>query len=376
MKAKRLVLLPFVVFTTALSSCQKAESSFSIYGPNGGATLLTYGTYLVHTIDDLKELNTDELSEKANAEEVFLLAVYQGEYSETCHCWTTFKSVVASYVDNYHEQIYLYNAHNQDETISDLKIKKVSESTPMLYIFKGKEQIGFFSYSSKKNKNIFEDTTGKALNEKVHQVVGKPKMYYIDETKLDELKESSTKTVVMYMRNGCGDCKYTIPNVIIPYITNNYCNSLYLFDMQYYYDLAKYYDSESSLHYEYDRVKEKYQLTQKSNANHGYLNGVVPTFHCYQSGQIVGSSVYFNDVISQKEDGSYYISDSFYSEDRLTSNRCYAHVNTNVLKGMAINNEDVITTASGYAYWSQEKAALYHTPLLKAFLDVHLINYW
>ena len=38
---------------------------------------------------------------------------------------------------------------------------------------------------------------------------------------------------------------------------------------------------------------------------------------------------------------------------------------------MNLNKEDVIETENGYMFWSQEKAASYHTPLLTAFLDTY-----
>ena len=69
--------------------------------------------------------------------------------------------------------------------------------------------------------------------------------------------------------------------------------------------------------------------------------------------------------------GNYYISNSFYDEDRLTSISYASKIDNNVLLGMKLPKEDVVTTSTGYAFWAQEKAAKYHDPLFKAFLDTY-----
>ena len=97
----------------------------------------------------------------------------------------------------------------------------------------------------------------------------------------------------------------------------------------------------------------------------------MPTIHFYKKGVLSDASVFFNDEVSQKEDGTYYISDSFYSEERLTSLKYAEYIDNNVLKGMEINKEDVVTTATGYTYWSQEKAAKYHAPLFQSFIECY-----
>ena len=138
--------------------------------------------------------------------------------------------------------------------------------------------------------------------------------------------------------------------------------------MQPYYDQQNEATSSSMV---YDQMKKSYKLTAEASPEFGFANGVVPTFHYYEKGVLKDASVYFNDEIAQKEDGSYYISDSFYSEERLTSIKYANNVEHNVLMCMNLPNEDVLSYEGNF-YWSQEKAAAYHTPLLKAFLDLYL----
>lgn len=366
MMKKYLALLAVVLTTPFLSSCQKEKEIEK--------ALLTYGTYIEVGVSNLPELDNDSLLEKVQSEEVFLLAVNQGEYSEGCLCWSTFLNVIENYINSFNEKVYIYNAQEQTDSTKDLGIKKINQSTPMLYIFKGKDQIASFSYSNKKDKTLFSDITGNEMNERVHQYVNRPKMFYVDENYIDEKIPKSKTSVVLFMRNGCDDCKYVIPNVIIPYIDRyQTISDFLLFDMQQYYEMQKQQDDGTK---PYDNLKEKYQLMENNGNLLGYQQGVVPTIHYYESGALKDSAVFFNDVIAKKEDGSYYISDSFYSEDRLTSLHYLNNVQNKVLKGMSLSADEVATTPSGYAYWLQEKAAVYHTPLFNAFLDYYVkLNY-
>lgn len=365
MMKKSLSLLAVTLIMPFLSSCQNEIVVDRV--------LLTYGTYIETSIADLPELDNDSLLEKAQSDEVFLLATHQGEYSESCLCWSTFLNVVVNYTNTFNEKVYVYNAQEQTESMKDLGIKKLDQSTPMLYIFNGQEQIVSFSYSNKKDKKIFSDLSGETMDEKVHQYVKIPKMYYVDEKYIDEKMMKRQSSVLLFMRNGCDDCKYVIPNVIIPYINETPTNQeIFLFDMQPYYDMQKQAGDGSK---PYDNLKNKYQLTENNGNLLGYQQGVVPTIQCYKDGVLKDSAVFFNDVIAKNEDGSYYISDSFYSEERLTSVHYLDGVMGNVLKGKSVKAEDVATTPSGYVYWLQEKAAVYHTPLFEAFLDYYLKAY-
>ena len=365
MMKKSLVLLTVMLTTPFLSSCQKEKTNVK--------NLLTYGSYIEVSVSNLPELDNDALLEKVQSEEVFLLATNQGEYSEGCLCWSTFLNVIENYTNSFKERVYLYNAQEQTDSMKDLGIKKINQSTPMLYIFKGKDQIAAFSYGNNKDKEIFSDISGKEMDAKIHQYVERPKMFYVDEKIIDQRILEQKTSVLLFMRSGCDDCKYVIPNVIIPYI-NHYsvANSILLFDMQPYYELQKQQDSSSK---PYDNLKEKYQLTENNGNLLGYQQGVVPTIHYYESGELKDSAVFFNDVVAKKDDGTYYISDSFYSEERLTSLHYLNNVQNKVLKDMSISADEVATTPSGYAYWLQEKAAVYHTPLFEAFLDYYVKAY-
>lgn len=355
MKKKIIYLLPLLFASFMLTSCEKEKVD------------LTYGTYVDIDINHLNEIDTTSLHNRLfNQKEVLLLAVHQGEYSKDCLCWSTYQNIIATYVNKYNEQVYVYNAQAQDETIKELNIAKLKESTPMLYIFNGTEKVASFSYSNNQDKKMFEETSGEAMYQRVHRYINEPKIHFVDTTFLDTKLEKHNNAVVLFMRSGCGDCKYVLPNTLIPYISShNVKSEMLLFDMQPYYDQQNEVTSSSMV---YDQMKKSYKLTAEASPEFGYANGVVPTFHYYEKGVLKDASVYFNDEIAQKEDGSYYISDSFYSEERLTSIK----YTKTVLKGKALSSDEVLKTSSGYEYWAQEKAALKHDPLLIAFLDLYL----
>ena len=360
MKKKHLLSVCLLVPFAVLASCQSNSNSKGNFN-------LTYGTYIEAKVNNLQTLSNDELLAKADSREVFLLAAYQGEYSEDCLCWSTFENAIVSFVNKYHRVVYLFDAQKQDETVKDFKIKKVNESTPMFYIFSGKEQITYFSYNNNQDKTVFNDTTGEALYARINKKVKAPKMFYVDGAYLDQSIKGTA--IVLYIRNGCGDCKYVIPNLLIPYINKNDINKeVLLFDMQSYYDAQNKVGVSST---PYDDIKDKYCLTEKASLSYGYLNGVVPTIQYYKDGILNDSAVYFNDSVDVDDEGNYYISNSFYDEDRLTSISYASKIDNNVLLGMKLPKEDVVTTSTGYAFWAQEKAAKYHDPLFKAFLDTY-----
>ena len=335
---------------------------------------LTFGTELKQDIHSLKELTTAELLDKAkNEQEVFLLATYQSEYSEDCLCWNTFQNIIANFINLTHDLVYIYNTQNIDDSIKHLNIEKPEDSTPCLYIFNGEQKVASFSYKNSKDKGIFEDLKGHTMQHRVRRFVERSLMHYVDVNYTESNSIKNTQgLVVLFMRRGCGDCSYAIPNIIVPYIKTHKINfGIRIIDLQDLYDLTKKEDATEEEKAQYQNIKDSCGLSESSNANFGYLNGVVPTLQYYQYGEIIDTSVFFNDEIGQKEDGSYYISNSFYSQERLTSIKYANDIENNVLKGMKLNSEEVISTTSGYTYWVQEKAAQYHKPLMEAFLECY-----
>ena len=361
MKKKCLVLLLVPFAFSSLTSCSSSKES------------LTFGTYVNQTLQSLEVLSDSQLINKADSNETFLLAVYQGGYSETCDCWITFQNIITSYMNKYNERVYVYDAQGQDGTTAHLKIEKINESSPSLYIFSGNTQLAKFTENRNKDKGIFTDTTCESMHKRIHKVVNKPKAYYVDDNYLKENLANSSKTIISFVRRKCGDCNYVIPNVIIPYINSkNIKANMWLFDMQDLYDLSNAETASEEEKKIYQGVKDRYGLSTTGNETYGYQKGVVPTTQYYENGILKDASVFFNETVEQREDESYFISDSYYSEERLQNLHYLKDVNfTTCLKGMELQNTSVLHNQSGKPYWSQSNAAKYHTPLLKAFLDYY-----
>lgn len=353
---KKLLLLPLLVLPL-LTGCDGNKEVEKCR--------LTFGSKMQEgNKDAIKELSNSELLVKTrDQQEVFLLAVYQDQYSEECLCWKTFKDVLKTYCYKYDGLVYTYNAHNQDETLSHLKIEKLNESTPYLYIFKGEKLVKKFSHANNRQRKLFEDTSAEEMRTQICKYVDNPSLYYVDEENIS----NSEPQVVMFMRGGCSDCKYALGEVIIPYISYAYiCSPIFLFDMQKYYDLSKYPDASEEEKAYYQNLKDKYGLSEAEDNPFGYQQGVVPTIQYRDFGKVKAAAVYFNDVVDKREDGSYYISDSYYSEERKEI-PTEPYTFPNVLKGMTLT-EGVIENNGKY-YWSQEAANKYHKENFVAFLN-------
>ena len=353
---KKLLLLPLLVLPL-LTGCDgnKVEEKCR----------LTFGSKMQEGNEDaIKELSNSELLVKTrDQQEVFLLAVYQDRYSEDCLCWKTYKEVLKTYCYKYWGIVYTNNAHNQDETLSHLKIEKLNTSTPYLYIFNGEKLVKKFSHANNKQRKIFEDTSAEEMRTQITKYVDNPSLYYVDEENISK----SEPQVVMFMRSGCSDCKYALEEVIIPYINYiNICRPIFLFDMQKYYDLSKYPDASEEEKTYYQNLKNRYGLSEAEDNPFGYQQGVVPTIQCRDYSGVKAAAVYFNDVVDKREDGSYYISDSYYSEERKEL-PTEPYTFPNVLKGMTLK-EGVIENNGKY-YWSQKAANKYHKENFVAFLN-------
>ena len=364
MKKKLLTLLPLLLIPFTVSACQNKKAS------------LTYGTYIKSDLNSLYSLTTAELLEKAkDKKEVFLLAVYQDKYSEDCLCWNTYKNIIVTYINTYHESVYTYNAHYQTDEVKGLHIDKTKVSDPALYVFNGEKLIVKFSYTNNQDKAIFEDTTAEAMETRIHRKVNKPTMYLVDEDFMNEHYTKDKDFSVLFYRSACGDCRYVVPNVIIPYINKHtIAKNLYLFDMQKQYELSRSEDASDEEKAHYKNLKDKYGLSKDGDGAFGYKTGVVPTIQYVKQGMIDGAAVYFNDTISKKDDGTFYISDSYYSGERLNYLKYLKDVDKNisVLKGKEIK-EGVLSTPSNTYYWSQEAASKFHKPLLEAFFDYYML---
>ena len=365
MKKSRLLSLLIPLVFSNLASC----------GSSSTPKQLTYGTMITQEVTALKELSNTELFDKGyNEEETFILAAYQGEYSKDCTCWDPFKNLITTYMNRYHECIYLFDAQAQDDDASGFKIRKLQSSTLYFYVFKGHKKLAEFANNNQKFEEMFNSV--EELYKGIHKQVSAPNLYYVDDEYLKENLAKEEQSIVLFARRTCGDCKYVIPNVILPYINSHEIKkNIYLFDMQDAYDISRNETATDEEKAYYQGIKDYYGLSVSGNETYGYKTGVVPTMSYYEKGVVKDTTVFFNDAIDQRSDGTFYVSESYYSEERLPNLNYLKNkkASDSILVGKSIENQDINQTSGGAYYWSQSAAAKVHKPLLLAFLDYYLL---
>ena len=321
---------------------------------NVNKTQLTYGTL---TTDTAVQLTPSEFDTRYDAGENFLLAIYPKDSS--CLCWEHFEYVINQAVEK--DNLLIYKYYAQEVAIS-VAMKENGNfrsdlSHPTFYVVNNKSIAKYYPYN---NDNPFY-TEYTSFKKEIEKVCKFPKLYYVNEDILDQ-KLTDTKAVVMYIRESCSDCKYLIPNALIPYI-----DSHTFFDHIYVIDFDPYRSTDMEL---YQEKKDKYKLSTKYNEHLGYDAGYIPTLQIYQNGNLIDMMVYFNDkeLIYDEINNIYHVSDSYYNETRNNYHHYLDNVTVKDLTKVAIKEEDTIQNRS----WKSSSAALYHNQILNAFLDKYL----
>ena len=316
---------------------------------------LTYGTYIVSEDDSICDaVKIDYSGLKARMDESgvyhnenFLLTIAP---TNGCICWAKFQGVLKQFIKDTHYLVYQINC---DE---------FGENNQYGLTF----QEGHVTFAIVKNGVIVKQYTSgevleskEALKTEVNKFVKAPELYYVDEPFLNEAIKTGETTLVQYMKHSCGDCNYVDPNVLWPYVHKNTLKTkMYVIDIDGFED-----------EYEYQGFKDRYLLSKALSTEFGYDTGYVPTFQYYERGKIKSASVFFNDSVEKVADG-YEVSNSYYTSERLANLDYAKNVTTNVLKGLTLQEDDVISFKGKY-YWKQASATTYHTPLLEAFLKTY-----
>lgn len=348
---KKILIALIGLLTLSCTSCS----------PTASKQRLTYGSFITQKAESYGtagyKIYYSDLVRRIENEETMLLAIYPGD-SSSCGCWLTFRNHLKDFVENYKYKVYVANYAEFPALNTDPYGFIHANDRPTFHIIANKKVIYKVDY--KDNRGLFQDSS--SLKKLVDEYVLAPSIYEVDEPSLNNLIETEQSVNVFYAKSTCGDCNYVIPNVLIPYFNNSTSEEkLYMFDLNPIAEL----ESER-----YQDVKDYYGLSNKNNSTFGYDVGYVPTFQHRENGLIKSSAVYFNDNIN-KVDDKYIVSKSFYTQDRIQNLEYLANFDgTKVLEGLQINSTDVYESGQ-YIGWKQEKAAEYHDPLLKAFLDYY-----
>jgi len=325
-------------------------------GCNGTPVKITYGSLIevnAYTASSLYLLSNADLLSKVESTETFLLAATT---SSSCTCWSKTCESIAKISNEHHLRFYTFVGKTSEEVE---KYNVSSGSDPIIYLVsKGKVKL---KLSTSNKSDIVYDSS--KLYEEISKISTSPSMMYINEDYLlNHFINGTDSGVVTYVQANCGDCKYCLPNVMQPFFEENTSKK----DLVYLYDIEYLKESE-----EYLTKKKSYYLADTlpngDPNSFGYSRGFVPTSQYWSNGKLVSMNVYFNDSLEEQMDGNYIVKTSYYSNARLSSLDYLDGIETKVLEGVKVNKDD-----TNYGYWKSEKAAQYHDPILKAFLNKYI----
>ncbi len=370
---KRAFLLPFLLLSTlgGLTACSDDEHLVQ----------LSYGS-LVDT--ETTQINYSTLTKMVSNEESFILILRPGLDSEiTCSCWRTFSTHCDSYVQDHTRILYeinIYNVSDQEETFG---LEAPTSQDPGFAVFENGQLVKQYFYTAKSTPTYW--TNVDALASFLDEITEEPKLIYIDESMLETKILNSESFIITYTWSSCSDCAYVLPNVLDPYAkSHDLDEDIYLIDLEVE-GLLLVDGTKDNTNENYLAFLKKYGISEDGSSKYGYSpvgdssRGYVPTTQYYRNGILKDADVFFNDTVSVNDNGEYYVSHSFFSEDRIQYLGYVDNVETSVLEGMILSEDQVIvyeyTDADGvlqtYVYWESNAAATYHTPLLEAFLDTY-----
>ena len=345
---KRILFLSSLMLVSSLVGCGKQESKF----------MLTYGRYLLNEEKaSLNEIDYSDLEDRMLKDgkhfgENFLLATY--DEGSMCSCWIShFGPTLEKFVKDYHYEVYCI-ANDKFGSQEDFGIKHYpNKSKPTLALIENGKVGKQFVYNT--TADMFDKAD--ALKQELDKYIKAPKIFKVSQEYLDKqlFESNKDKLIAYYGWSSCPDCQYCEPNVLWPFVYKNDVKTTIL-----YYD-ADPIKADTAV---YDEFRTTHFMNEASGSKFGYLNGKVPTFQYWDRGELKDASTYFNDVVT---DGV--VTSSFYSEERQQYLGYLEGIKTTVLEGLTIPAEDL----SAWGGWIKTKAAVYHDPLLNAFLTKYAL---
>lgn len=337
-------LIPLLIIPV-LSGCKNSENKGDFYIGNSENRII--------------ELTNSELSAKFKTEMgTFFLATHQG-YS--CTCWTGFQFVMQEYNDTRKENTYIPFFGFDTDLLEDdsLGIDKVTSGYVEFYLIVDGKIEKKYSKSAKKDFDMFENT------EKFREVIKKHintnpinnYAYISYENAKNLINDSKNDGFVLFtIRSGCGDCSYSVPKVLTPWLKEN-GTKIPVFVC----DIEKYRGTD-----QYTTVKDELNLSTVNSLEFGYGTGVVPTYQYYKNGSLVDAGVYANDSFK-------YENDKLVVSSYFDGTRNLKYTNKNLKAEMEASNEltSQLAKVGDQVYLPTEKEAAYHDSIFKDFLSYY-----
>ena len=334
------ILLPFLCLNASLLSACGSDEKIQ----------LSFGNINATQVDD--KVTTSDLDLKINNKESFLMVV--GDTS--CACWSEFRPIINSYVSEKHVDCLFFKYHSFKNYTAKYGIDALKGHTSFIIYQEGNVKVQIKSNSDDKT---MRDKT--AFYKFMDGMVKLPKLYFISENDYGTVTENGA--IIYFERSSCGDCSYLNPTVIANYVKKHPdMNNIYVMDCQAWKDNLDI--------VQYQAKKNNYGLSTTNNPDYGYDTGVFPFMSYVKAGYWLSGAVAFNDEVN-KQGNKYVITNSYYTEERLSKLDYLSKVDTKVLKGLELPASDVSDNGE-WISWEKEKAVKYYEPIIDAFLDTYL----
>lgn len=347
--------------TTMLSGCDV----------NANKTALIYGKLL----GELNDLNYVELSNKLDNGDNFLL--FQTPNSN-CTCWTSFRdSVLKPYIIENNIRAYtipfaeFYSNNVQRDTFGIA----LNSSSQTMAIYKD----GIIKTMREYNSTHKIWTSSESFTTYINELLIAPTIIDLDLAQLQSLYTKEDSFSILFYDEGDASL-YLKDNPLRNYALSHLNTMSTFYALQTNVQGIKLDDLGVYQEEQWQTFKDNYGLSTLNNQVFGYGDGFVPTLQYIEpdgiatNGDVIkAQSVYFNEVLANvATEGSYLVEDSYYTTERQSFlSYLDGFIGTSIIKGLEIPSSDTKLVGE-QRIWLNEKAAVYHDPLLVAFLDYAL----
>jgi hypothetical protein len=343
----------------------------------------TSSTYLVGNLKNIGYTSLTALIESQKQSFILLVA----DVTTTCLCFSYFKSSLVSYMKKSNAYIYSINPSEFNGGVShyDLNVSSAEGYETLAIFEKGKLKYQRTRAGQDDTWSNDADTFITWMNARISV----SSMLYIDIKQLDAALKGTLSLngldqfTVGFFRDRCTDCRYLSEHFLLDYNALAHAES-YVIDC----DVPGLHDpkdgttsSTEESKAQWSAFKLKYGLALTNENPLGYGTGYVPSFINYQSGAVRDLDVYVNDDIVLNTDQTTCSIETTYW-DGTRSHEFFDSAKADLVKDFSkisalknISKDDYTAIVDGsatYYIWNHDKAALYHDPLLKSFLDYYL----
>lgn len=345
----------------------------------------TSSTYLVGNLKLIAYTDLTALITTKKQSFVLLVA----DVNTSCTCFSTFRSTLLSYIKNTNAYIYAIKPSEFNGGVNQYNLNVSSaEGAESVAIF----EKGVLKYQRQRNGQ--EDSWSNDIS--VFQAwmdarVSISSMLYIDIKQLDAAIKGTLSLngfdqfTIGFFRGRCGDCSYLAEHFLTTYNQTEHAES-YLIDC----DVPGIHDPKDGTTDPTDeskatwaKFKKDYGLASEVNTAYGYSTGYVPCFQNRQNGEVVDMEVYDNDILVPNPDGvTCYLGKGNTYWDGSRDHAFFSKLPASAAKDFTqvpalqkITKDDYTSYTYGTEtdyYWNHDKAAVYHDPLIKAFLDYYI----